>query len=103
MSASSPVITSVAGETSRHADVRVSISRLYSRRLFWHAAAGISMALACALAAALVIAVADYGLNFRRAARTLLLLPILLGALFIFARSVLVLLRSRTLSEMARE
>ncbi|MDT4896790.1 MAG: hypothetical protein QOH25_1867 [Acidobacteriota bacterium] len=103
MSASSPVITIEVGDQSRQADVRSSLRRLYSRRVFWRAAAGMTTVLACALAALCAVAFADYGWGLPRVARIILLLLVLLVTLFVLARNGWVLGRRRTLTEVARE
>lgn len=103
MSASSPVITIEVGSESRRGDVRASLRRLYSRRVFWQAIGEITLELACALAALCVIALVDYGWSLPRVARIVLLSLVLLAALFFLTRSVLAFMRRRTLAEVARE
>ncbi len=103
MSASSPVITIEAGSESRRGDVRASLHRLYSRRMFWRAVGEMTLELACALAALCMVALVDYGWSLPRAARIVLLSLVLLVTLFLLARNVLAFVRQRTLAEVARE
>src|SRR5215210_1426453 len=103
MNASSPVITIEVGGQDRQADVRASLRRLYSRRVFWRAAAGIMKAVACALVALCALAFVDYGWALPRVARIVLLLLVLLVTLFILARNGWIPGRRRTLTEVARE
>src|SRR5215213_6181241 len=103
MSASSPVITIEVGDKREQVNVRASLRRLYSRRALWRAAAGITKALACALAALCLVALADYRWPQTLPVRVALLLLILLTTLFFVARSLWAWLRARTLTEVARE
>jgi hypothetical protein len=93
-----------AGERYRQTDVRAALRRLYSRRVGWRTSAVVTMTAACALAALCLVAFVDYGSGgLPRASRIGLLSLILFAALFILSRHALVLLRGRTLTEMARE
>ena len=103
MSASSPVITIEVGDKNRQADVRAFLRRLYSRRMFWRAAAGMTIILTCTLAALCVLAFVDYGWGLPRVTRVLLLTLVLFVTLFFMARNGWVLWRRRTLTEVARE
>jgi hypothetical protein len=103
MSASSPVINIEAGEQYRQADVRASLRGLYSRRVRRQAIAVVSLVVACALAALLLVAFLDYGWGLARAARTGGLFLVLLSSLFLLARLFTAFLRRRTLTELARE
>ncbi|MDQ3473388.1 MAG: hypothetical protein M3447_06590, partial [Acidobacteriota bacterium] len=103
MSASSPVITIEVGKENRRTDVHASLRRLYSRRMIWQAAGGMTMAVACALAALCVVGLVDYGWELPRAARAVLLSLVLLVTLFFLARNVRTLVRKRALAEIARE
>jgi hypothetical protein len=64
---------------------------------------GVTLDVACALAALCVLALVDYGWSLPRAARVVLLSLVLLVALFFLARDVLAAVRRRTLAEVARE
>lgn len=103
MSATSPVITIEAGSESRRADVRASLRKLYSRRVFWRAVGEVTLELACALVALCVIALVDYGWSLPRVVRIVLFSLVMLAILFFLTRIVLAFVRRRTLAEVARE
>ncbi len=76
---------------------------LHFRRRLWHACAIISLTFALMLVLLLIVGAADYLRPLSRAARIVLVLPVLSVALLSFAYAVWSLIRRRTLTQIARE
>jgi hypothetical protein len=101
MSAASPAI--VIENKRRERDVRASLRHLYFRRRLFHSTARGAIIVASALASLCLIAVVDYKWLLPQAARTALLLSVLLSVLLLLAHAAWLLLRQRALVEIARE
>jgi hypothetical protein len=101
MSTASPAI--FIEERGADVDVRASLGRLYFRRRLFQSIERGTMAIACALASLCVIALVDYRWPLPRPSRIVLLSTAMLTALFFLARAARLLLRQRTLVEIARE
>jgi hypothetical protein len=101
MSTASPAI--FIEERSADVDVRASLGRLYFRRRLFQSIERGTKTIACVLASLCVIALVDYRWPLPRPSRIVLLSTALLTALFFLARAASLLLRQRTLVEIARE
>lgn len=84
-------------------DVRDALGRLHFRRRLWQACSIITLTLASMLALLCIIGAVDYLRPLSRAARSLLLLPVLSVALLSFAYAALSFMKRRSLYEVARE
>jgi hypothetical protein len=101
MSAASPAI--FIEDKREQASVRASLSHLYFRRRLFRSIARVTTVVACALYALYTIAFVDYRWSLPRPLRVALLSMVLLIALLFLAHAVWLLLRRRTLVEIARE
>src|SRR2546430_13049542 len=85
-----------------HADVRAALRRLSFRRRLFQAIARSTNVVACALVALCVCAFVDDKWLLPRTTRLAILLVILFAGFILLARAVWLLLRQRTLVEVAR-
>ena len=103
MSATSPTISIETRGARQRSDVRGALERLHFRRRLWRACALAALTLASMLVLLLVLGVADYVRPLSRATRIALVVPVFSAALLSLAYSARLLLKRRTLAQIARE
>ena len=102
MSASSPAIN-IEARNEEQESIQSSLRRLHFQRQLFRMIAKGAIALACALAALLVVALVDSAWPLPRAARAASLVFVLAATLFLMAQGILALARRRALTAIARE